>query len=180
MSISATELEPQRLASERGAVMIVTLIMLLVLTLLGTAAARMALMEERMTGNTQDRNVAFEAAEAALRDGEEFLEQAVLPAFDGTNGLYVPAPPTDPPLWRTVSWNSAAAVRAYAGLAGAPGILSRATPRYFIEELPRVTTPGESVVFGSPVDEPRFYRVTARATGAAGNATVVVQSTYKR
>lgn len=165
---------------ERGAVMIVTLIMLLVLTLLGTAAARMALLEERMTGNTQDRSVAFEAAEAALREGEEFLEQAALPAFNGTGGLYVPAPPTGPPLWRTVDWDTPAAVRAYAGLAGSPGILSRATAHYVIEELPRVTTPGESIVLGSPVGEPRFYRVTAQAVGTAGNATVTVQSTYKR
>ena len=47
--------------------MVIALVMLLVLTLLATASARMTLLEERMTGNTQDRNVAFQAAEAALR-----------------------------------------------------------------------------------------------------------------
>ena len=53
-------------ARERGAAMVIALVMLLVLTLLATASARMTLMEERMTGNTQDRNIAFQAAEAGL------------------------------------------------------------------------------------------------------------------
>ena len=63
--------------------MVIALVMLLVLTLLATASARMTLMEERMTGNTQDRNVAFQAAEAALRSGEAQAPGRVLPDFGG-------------------------------------------------------------------------------------------------
>ena len=47
------------------------------------------LLEERMAGNLKDQNMALEAAEAALRDGEGYLETIVTTGgFNGTNGLY--------------------------------------------------------------------------------------------
>ena len=80
--------------------MVIALVMLLVLTLLATASARMTLMEERMTGNTQDRNIAFQAAEAALRAGEDQAQLPVLPDFDSNaEGLYTPNGPADDPVW---------------------------------------------------------------------------------
>lgn len=56
--------------SERGAVLLVSLVMLLLLTLIGLAGMRMVQLEERMAGNLRDRQMAFQAAEAALRAGE--------------------------------------------------------------------------------------------------------------
>jgi type IV pilus assembly protein PilX len=165
---------------ERGAVLVIALILLLVVTVLGVTGMRSTLLEERMTGNTQDMNVAFQAAEAALREGEELLRQPELPAFDGSSGLYQPADAAGLPLWETLDWSSLLEVREYAGLAGAPGSLGRAGGRYFIEELPRVATPGESLAADAPVDDASFYRVTARGVGTAGAATVMLQSTYKR
>jgi len=61
---------PLRHRSERGAVLLVSLVMLLLLTLIGLAGMRMVQLEERMAGNLRDRQVAFQAAEAALRAGE--------------------------------------------------------------------------------------------------------------
>lgn len=55
---------------ERGAVLLVSLVMLLLLTLIGLASMRMVQLEERMAGNLRDRQMAFQAAEAALRAGE--------------------------------------------------------------------------------------------------------------
>lgn len=166
-------------AGQSGAVMVVALVMLLALTLLGTTTARLTLLEERMTGNTQDYNIAFQVAEAALRVGEATLRESILPNFDGTNGHYQPAGPADPPIWEAINFGSNDAV-AYANLAGAPGSVSEARARYIIEELPRVPTPGESLASDTPVDEPAFFRVTARGVGAAGNAQAILQSTYKR
>jgi len=57
-------------SGERGAALIVALLMLTVVTLLATAAWQIGIQEERMVGHQRDRNIAFEAAEAALRDGE--------------------------------------------------------------------------------------------------------------
>ena len=57
--------------SECGAVLLVSLAMLLLLTLIGLAGMRMVQLEERMAGNLRDRQMAFQAAEAALRAGEQ-------------------------------------------------------------------------------------------------------------
>ncbi len=163
-----------------GATLIIALILLLVLTLLGTATARMTLLEERMTGNTQDWNVAFQVAEAGLRDGETLLRQAVLPDFDGTDGLYTPADADDEPLWLTVDWSDGTQVREYAKLNDAPGAVNNARSAFLIEELPRIPTPGESLSADAPVDEASFYRVTSRGFGVAGNVVVTLQTTFKR
>ena len=56
--------------SQAGAVLIVSLVLLLVLTILGVSGVQNTTMEERMAGNYRDRFSAFQAAEAALRVGE--------------------------------------------------------------------------------------------------------------
>ena len=58
---------------QRGAVLVVALLMLLVMTVLGVTAMQMSRMEERMAGNSRDINLAFQGAEAGLRDAEERL-----------------------------------------------------------------------------------------------------------
>ena len=52
---------------QQGAILIVSLLMLLVLTLLALATMRAATFEERMAGNARDVNLSFQSAEAALR-----------------------------------------------------------------------------------------------------------------
>lgn len=50
------------------------MIMMIVVMLLGTTAARMALMNEKSSRNDRDRQIAFQAAEAGLRDAELALQ----------------------------------------------------------------------------------------------------------
>jgi type IV pilus assembly protein PilX len=57
--------------NQSGAALVVGLIFLVILTLLGITAMQTGILEERMAGNSRDRNIAFQAAEAALRDGEK-------------------------------------------------------------------------------------------------------------
>lgn len=59
---------------QQGAVLAVALIFLLILTLLGVSSMKSTLLEEKMAGNMRDQSLAFQAAEAALRDGEAFIE----------------------------------------------------------------------------------------------------------
>ncbi len=166
-------------ARQRGAAMVIALVMLLILTLLATASARMTLLDERMMGNTQDRNIAFQAAEAAVRTGERDLIAPVLPDFDGTNGYWQPAAPGATPVWETVNWEDVGNdVRGYDGMDDAPGSLVNATATYLIEEVPAFCATCSKK--WPPQEEPTVYRVTARGVGAAGNATVLVQTTYKR
>ena len=61
-----------RLASrrEQGFSLIVSLMMLIVIIILGISGAQMAINEERGSRNDRDRQIAFQAAEAALKDAE--------------------------------------------------------------------------------------------------------------
>ena len=55
---------------QQGAVLIVALIFLVILTMLGVTAMTGTTMELRMAGNTRDLSIAMQAAEAVLRDAE--------------------------------------------------------------------------------------------------------------
>ena len=69
---------PARIRHQRGASLVVVLILLLVMTLLGLAILRGTLLEERMTANLYDRSLAFQSAEGALRDAEVVVRTSVL------------------------------------------------------------------------------------------------------
>lgn len=60
------------LKTQAGLVLDISLIMLL-LTLIGVSGMQATGMEEKMAGNMRDRNVAFQAAEAALRIVEQYV-----------------------------------------------------------------------------------------------------------
>lgn len=65
-------------ASQRGASLVIVLILLLVMTLLGLAVLRGTLLEERMSANMYDRSLAFQQAESALREAEDKVRTTVL------------------------------------------------------------------------------------------------------
>ena len=52
---------------QQGAILFVSLIILLLLTILGVTSMSSVTMEERMAGNMRDGDLAVQAAEAALR-----------------------------------------------------------------------------------------------------------------
>lgn len=178
--------------TQRGAVLVVGLIMLLILTLLSTAAVRSTNLEERMTNNTQDLQIAFQVAEAALREGESLLQQPMLPAFNNASGLYKFQAPDGEnpqtiytPQWKlgTTQWRSAS-VTADAP----PAPLDKARGEFVVEEMlvQEELSPGESLAADSAADtrERIIYRVTSRAWGASGRNNpepmVLLQSTFKR
>jgi type IV pilus assembly protein PilX len=61
---------PYMLSSQSGVAMIIVLIFVVILTSLGTYALRRVLLGENLSRNALDLQVARQAAEAALRDGE--------------------------------------------------------------------------------------------------------------
>ena len=58
---------------QRGAVLLVAMLFLLLLTLMALASSNTSIMQERMTGGMRNRQLAAIAMENALRGGEEFL-----------------------------------------------------------------------------------------------------------
>jgi type IV pilus assembly protein PilX len=64
----------QSLSRQRGVVLLVSLLFLIVLTLLGVAASRMVTGEEKMSRYLREYNTAFQAAEAAMRDARDDID----------------------------------------------------------------------------------------------------------
>lgn len=61
-------------ARQRGAVLYVALMLLIMLSLLGIVGMQVASMQERMSSNYRAVNVAFQAGERAVRDAERSIE----------------------------------------------------------------------------------------------------------
>ena len=180
---------------QRGLSLITTLVLMLATLALGVAVMSVSAMEERLIGNTKDRDLALQAAEAALRDGEQDVANNVSPstAFTDTcdSGLCTPPSQRDA-LGALASlpvddsrlgfdWTADGQVRHYGQYTGAAQFPSVAQqPRYVIEKFSYLGTPsGESVVLGSePVAPGVGYRITARGVGARPETVVVVQSIY--
>ena len=62
---------------QTGAVLVVSLLILLVMTVLGVAAMGTTTLQERMANNNRQQQVAFQAAEAALRAAETYLGNTI-------------------------------------------------------------------------------------------------------
>jgi len=78
---------------QSGAVLVIGLIMLLLLTLIGVTGSQVTGLEEKMSGNIRDRNIAFQAAESALRDAEQDIRGVGTaprnPKISGSTNFYV-------------------------------------------------------------------------------------------
>ncbi|MEZ3184022.1 pilus assembly protein PilX [Pseudomonas sp. LM13] len=157
---------------QRGAVLLVALIMLLLLTILGAAAMRDTNLQERMAGNMRDHTLAFQAAEAALR----FAEQEVKTDYDNlvNDSLY----PVD---------DESPDVVTFTGFKG--GVYQ--APTYTITRLPHpgqldmqnmvnpTTAGGDSLAAGeSLILDFVLVRIEATGTGASPDSKVTLRSLY--
>ena len=164
-----------RSKGQAGSALIVSLIILVLMTIVGLSAVRVTTLQERMTGNLSDRNLAFQAAEAALRDGERLIDdQNGSPTITNSNGLYR-AGNTGRPRWLGPNSSDGNGAREYSGQ------IERVAspPEYFIEELPPIQAPGVETEVGTPVPELTFYRVTARGVGGREDTVVILSSVYR-
>jgi len=164
-------------ARQRGAALVVCLVFLLVMTILGVTNLLVTAREETMAGNLRDRNLAFQAAESALRAGEARTQNQTQPLIfncptsgGSIPGLYLHNCPAD--VLSDSFWGTEGNRLTYAGGSLAP---IASNPLYVIEKLPGVSSSLEAGVAQNYC----CFRVTARGTGGTGNAVVIVQSTFK-
>ena len=165
--------------SQRGAVLVVSLLVLLVMTILALSASQATRMQERMAGATRDMDIAFQASEAGLRNSEELLGQLTTQpepcSSAGCQVYQLDVLPTDlryqPKSW----WDSHG--RVFMGGDDDLDVVHE-QPQAVIEEMafvPDSLTVGQ----GAPTGK-TYYRVTSRGFGATDKAESVVQSTYTR
>lgn len=165
---------------QRGSALIIALVFLLIMTLLGVSAMQGTTQQESMAGNARQRNLAFQAAEAAVRSGEQSLE------VDGPTAVTLPAsfipPATDPgTFWMDYDWTQS---RPYNGTLD-PTL--SAPPRYVIEPPISMTIVDDTSAALGPIQTVpvTLYRVTARGVGATAdadgtpNAVVILQTVYR-
>jgi type IV pilus assembly protein PilX len=166
---------------QKGIVMILTLVIMLVVTLLVISSVHATNIQILMSRNVKDGRVAFQAAEASLRVAETFLStETSLAAYQAnSNGKYVERAAGEVDRWKEdATWqvgNSMAA--AYNDSAEAP--------RYIIEFVGTVISEEDwlnmdNVGGGVGAGRTQMFRVTAFGTGKTVAARSMIQSTYGR
>lgn len=169
-----------RCSRQQGAALIVALVMLLVLTLIAISASRTSTLQERMAGNLRQNSVGFEAAEATLRIGEEWIrDQIGGPRPKAVSASSCPSPPCDvlilhdlDPFDDSGTWGTNN-VRQLS-----ESIYGTAEPaEYFVEEQQIVR---DTLTVGMSTDTAArsYYRITARAVGGTTTAESILRSTY--
>lgn len=166
---------------QKGAVLVVTLMILLVVTLLTVSNMRSSVLEEKMAGNTSDRNVAFQAAESALREGEVFLESIVsLGDFQGQAGLFGRTD-DEPVFYSSTTWSDSTN-----HVVADTDVGTYQKPQYFIKNMTTVEGASGALNMSGYGDnkgsgDVTIFRVTVKATGtSADSAEVILRTQYGR
>lgn len=154
---------------------------LLVLTLIGVTSMSTTVLEEKMAGGVRNQNLAFQSAEAALRNGEAWIgAQNPVPSAVATCGT----PPCqvvelnslgDLTAQNNSWWNTNAREYGTTGTQEIAGV--SADPHYIVEFRKFQNTGGLDVGLNPPQGR-LYYRVTARGTGGNTTTEALLQSHY--
>ncbi|MCF6236725.1 MAG: PilX N-terminal domain-containing pilus assembly protein [Gammaproteobacteria bacterium] len=164
---------------QAGASLIISLMLLVVLTLLGLSGMQSTIMQERMSSNSRDTMLAFQAAESAVREGESWINSQI--QAPGTVNSCASAPcdifklnatdltnMTDKSLswWQSNGRNYSSTLN---GLA--------ASPRFIVEQN---STSRGSLVMGTGQSRSQrvIYRVTAQGIGGTDTAQSIIETMY--
>jgi len=181
MKLSAIPNLPASYAArgQRGAVLIVSLLILIMLTLLTLTSIQASSMQEKVAGNTRNLDLAMQAAEAALRAGEESLSGNTIPDYHSATGWYHYADKPAPDLSTLDGWDNGTLDMT---IDADDGWKVAHAPKYIVEALPPIPDPGGDLEAGGVQPDTSMYRVTARGYSANpdGRYSVVLQTTYRR
>jgi type IV pilus assembly protein PilX len=192
---------------QQGASLIISLLMLIAVMLLGLSATQIALQSEKASRNDRDRQIAFQAAEAALLDAEMDIEKSPDPTrsrsaifskqhtnafIEGCGageenlhlGLCAQAAEGTMPAWLAIDFlnhtNTATSVPygRFTGQSFQTGEGSLpARPPRYIVELMAYNKAGESAEVST---RSHLYRVTAIGFGMRDSTRVVLQTFYRK
>ena len=203
-SFSSRQFHP-RVAAQRGAVLVIALIFLLLLTILAMSASNRSLLQERMAGGLLNAQQAEMSAQTGLRGAEWRLWRStsnVTAHLKCGTGIFSDCYIFDPlnPIPNVVAfreqsgWVTAGSTE-YRGVNNATDYTTTLNgklaenPRYMIEDLGVELPPGVSgglhesgatgtLVGGSASTNRHVYRITARATGGNEGTVRALESTF--
>ncbi len=173
----------------KGVALVVALVLLVVVTLVGLAAIRGTTMQQQMTSNFYDREIAFQSAEAALRAGESLVlndpTAASIRDCRPTSGNICAANPFTDPNQSTVTVQTLATSQFDAGA------LASEQPQFVVENMGDFADTNGSVKqlsgcasyggCGAGANS-TYFRITARSgdpANSADRAVVALQSTFR-
>jgi type IV pilus assembly protein PilX len=184
----------QRADNQRGIALVVALILLVLISLVGLAAMRGTIMQQKMASNLYDRQVAFQSAEAAIRAASARV--ATTPTLIWHNcqagGVTcLPNPFTDPNLPTSAIHTVPTGTSAGDFTAST---VSAGQPQYVIENMGNWVDQKTNTGFGSTANSRQygaqgaagtsvFYRITARSGDPAvvgDRAVVTLQVVIKQ
>lgn len=159
---------------QRGVVLIVALLLLVLMALVTFSTYNGTVLEERMAGNASNRNQTFQAAEMTLRGAERVVDanwaSAELPCTPpgaGSAGYFAAEQSPTPGMQGSVWWSANSADGSV--LTGWSAVTGVTQVRYTIENLGVKNVPTPMTV----------YRITARAVGDGGRTVVILESNYR-
>ena len=193
---------------QRGVTLVIVLMLLVIVTLLGVGAARIALLGERTTRNERDYQIAWQAAEAALMDAQFDIRgpnsgsaQRVALFTPENTSNFVPgcntsaefrgmcAPSEGKPVWAQVDFLDdgadapTVAYGTFTGRAfdsGTTGVKPTRAPRYMIEVVRDQTPMGSAASNTGSKAAPIMYRITSMGFGPREDVQVVLQIAFKK
>jgi type IV pilus assembly protein PilX len=177
-----------------GAVLVVSLLILLVITILALGASQSTRLQARMVSSQRDYDLALQSAEAGLRAGERRIgDMGIMTAplacltLDNSVcwvyelGALNSSVNYEDQAFESDEWWEANAMQYDSGasdvLSGEG--LSRGDPEYYIEEVEEVPD-SLSIPPTGPPPTRIYYRVVARGKGGSDDAQAVLHSTYVR
>jgi type IV pilus assembly protein PilX len=178
---------------QRGAVLIVSLLLLLVITVLALGASQSTRLEERIAGSQRNYDLAFQAAEAALRSGERWVKEPSRkrppvtcnelrnPPCQVYERNYVRNQVADTEqAYQTDEWWAQRA-QPYATDGAQISGAGRAVrdPMFYIEFVEEVPD-SLAVPLAGPPAARLYYRIVSRGLGGTADAIVVLHSTFVR
>jgi type IV pilus assembly protein PilX len=154
-------------ASQRGMVLLVSLVFLLLLTLLGISTMQNATLQEKMAGSVMARNKTFQGAEGALRLGESAIQVSSFVLAPCTT-VTTCAPPAESVTVTAAGQNGTSNVTWTAAGSGF----------YGIQNLGTTASPISRPATCASTSTVTLYRVTAFAI--QGTSRTVVESIYAK
>lgn len=167
---------------EQGFILFTGLVLLLIMTLVVLYNIGASISQEKSSGGLQDKNIAFQNAETALRYAEDFLysnnPSANLFTTGCTNGLCIPSI-NAVQVWNSVNWETETNKVIQLPAGTIPN--SPMQPKFMVELLgPIPASEGESAKLNSTNMGGVAYRITAYATGNRIATVVQLQSVFIR
>ncbi|MEO5831038.1 MAG: PilX N-terminal domain-containing pilus assembly protein [Rhodanobacter sp.] len=175
---------------QRGVALVVALLLLVVITLVGLAAVRGTIMQQKMAGNMYDRQIAFQSAEAAMRAAAASIPTSpgnIARNCQSASVICLSNPFNDPNL-------PAGSIKTLGTADYTAGTLATGQPQYVIENMGNFQDASANTGFNQSANSHNYgvnggsmsniyYRVTARSgdpTKVGDRAVVVLQAMIKQ